>query len=245
MKSSTFRTITCGGTVLRYELTRKPVKNINLRVKADGCISVSVPSSVPVAKIEAWLCQKEDWIRRALAKAGQKQNNVPVPKQYVNGEIFVLFGAPLVLKLFRGAKNNVRIHGNELLLTVRTPEDQALRRRVLNEFFRAQCRATVETLCKRIHPTFAAYGIPFPALRFRKMKTCWGSCQPQKKILTFNYALAEAPLACVEYVVWHEFTHFLHPNHSPAFYKQLETFLPDWKPRKERLNQLHPRESEI
>ena len=41
---------------------------------------------------------------------------------------------------------------------------------------------------------------------------------------------------CVEYVVCHELVHFVHPNHSKAFYDCLATFLPDWKQRRARLN---------
>ncbi|MFR4476737.1 MAG: M48 family metallopeptidase [Ruminococcus callidus] len=40
-------------------------------------------------------------------------------------------------------------------------------------------------------------------------------------MLTFNLRLLAAPVRCIEYVVIHEFTHFLHPDHSPAFYAEI------------------------
>lgn len=55
---------------------------------------------------------------------------------------------------------------------------------------------------------------------------------PMAGRITFNYALASVPFVCIEYVVIHEFTHFLHPDHSPDFYRQLSVFLPDWRERK-------------
>jgi predicted metal-dependent hydrolase len=54
--------------------------------------------------------------------------------------------------------------------------------------------------------------------------------------VTFARQLIEAPLPCVEYVVWHEMVHFVHPNHSADFYRVLAAFLPDWKVRREQLN---------
>ena len=42
----------------------------------------------------------------------------------------------------------------------------------------------------------------------------------------------EASISCIEYVVVHEFTHFLQPNHSKKFYQQLAMFMPDWEARK-------------
>ena len=54
-------------------------------------------------------------------------------------------------------------------------------------------------------------------------------------IAQYRSALS-APMACIEYVVVHEFTHFLQPNHSRKFYEQLSMFLPDWQERKQLLD---------
>ena len=64
----------------------------------------------------------------------------------------------------------------------------------------------------------------------------WGNCQPKRKILTFNYTLVKAPIDCIEYVVAHEFTHFLYADHSKLFYNQLAAIMPDWKARQTELN---------
>lgn len=71
--------------------------------------------------------------------------------------------------------------------------------------------------------------------RLREMVSRWGSCSPKKGFVTFNTALVAMPVSCIEYVVMHEFTHFLFPNHSKNFYQQLRIFMPDWEERKKRL----------
>lgn len=63
------------------------------------------------------------------------------------------------------------------------------------------------------------------------MKACWANCRPTLNIITFNRNLAAAPEAFIEYIAAHEFSHFLHPNHSKNFYDFLETVMPDWKER--------------
>jgi len=63
----------------------------------------------------------------------------------------------------------------------------------------------------------------------------WGSCQPKRGIITLNKRLIETPRICIEYVVMHEFIHFLHPNHSKMFYDLLSTLMPDWRERKNTL----------
>ena len=41
----------------------------------------------------------------------------------------------------------------------------------------------------------------------------------------------------IDYVVLHELTHFLYPNHSKQFYMFLSNYMPDWKERKQVLDQ--------
>jgi len=48
--------------------------------------------------------------------------------------------------------------------------------------------------------------------------------------------LLEAPRNCIEYVVLHEFCHFIHPNHSKQFYGFMTMLMPDWKDRKAALD---------
>ena len=84
----------------------------------------------------------------------------------------------------------------------------------------------VLAICKKIYPRFESRGIKFPIIKFRKMVSRWGSCNYVKGIITFNTALKYAPYECIEYVAYHEFCHFLVPNHSPLFYKELEAVCP-------------------
>ena len=67
------------------------------------------------------------------------------------------------------------------------------------------------------------------------MKSRWGSCTPKTGVLTFNTRLVYVPEQCAEYVVVHEFCHFLYPNHSGKFYAAVAALLPDWRSRREEL----------
>lgn len=93
--------------------------------------------------------------------------------------------------------------------------------------------------CKVVYPYYEKYGIKYPIIKFRKMTSRWGSCHSSKGILTFNTQLVYTPPKCVEYVVWHEFTHFLQPNHSKLFYNELEKVCPDWKTLRKKLKEIY------
>ena len=77
------------------------------------------------------------------------------------------------------------------------------------------------------------------SIKFRKMKTRWGSCHTIKGILTFNTQLIYAPVECVEYVVWHEFSHFLQANHSDKFYDELRKVYPEWRASRKKLKEIN------
>jgi len=71
-------------------------------------------------------------------------------------------------------------------------------------------------------------------VRFRKMKTKWGSCS-SKGNLNFNTFMQYLPDEMIEYIVHHEMVHLLELNHSPAFWKHVKKRYPDYKESETRL----------
>ena len=107
---------------------------------------------------------------------------------------------------------------------------------MVEKYLTGECRREVETLCRRVYPDFEGLGVEWPEIRIRSMVSRWGSCHPAKGILTFARQLIEVPESCIEYVVVHEFSHFIHPDHSPRFHDFLTKVMPDWKERRSLLN---------
>ena len=121
-------------------------------------------------------------------------------------------------------------------MTVKDIDDFELKKKVIDKWKKEQTTNLVTEICEAMYPYFKKHVPEFPQIKFRKMTSRWGSCRPKSNILTFNTLLIETPLECIEYVVAHEFTHFLEPNHSRAFYSELEKIMPDWKLRRNLLN---------
>ena len=71
-------TLNCGD--IEYYLTRKNVKNINLRINDERRISVSANDNVSIRQIESFLKQKEKFILRALEK--YKTSFFVIPKEF-------------------------------------------------------------------------------------------------------------------------------------------------------------------
>ena len=88
---------------------------------------------------------------------------------------------------------------------------------------------------------FAPGALPDFAVKGRSMKTLWGSCNRRTRTVTLNWALLRFGMDCVDYVVFHELTHFLYIHHDRNFYGYIERFMPDYKTRIRKLNESKPR----
>lgn len=111
-------------------------------------------------------------------------------------------------------------------------------------FSEEELKNVVLEMCRKVYPCFEKRGISFPQIKFRKMVSRWGSCHTRKKILTFNTNLIYAPPECIEYVVIHEFAHFLQPNHSDKFYAEVEKLCPGRKEAERKLKKINIRRND-
>lgn len=229
------RTVEADGNAISYTLERKPVKNINLRIRADQSVYVSAPKDVAAKMVDAFVVEKSVYILRALKKFKDKNRETVSENRFVNGETVKFLGRNLRLKIKNASRSKVESDESYVTLYVKDVQDADLKKRVLETWLRKKCKDEITAICKKVYPQVKKYGIAFPEIQLREMVSRWGSCSPKKGFVTFNTALIAMPVSCIEYVVTHEFTHFLYPNHSKKFYQQLATFMPDWEERKKRL----------
>lgn len=77
-----------------------------------------------------------------------------------------------------------------------------------------------------------------PTLRIRKMKTKWGVCNTTKKIITLNTELIKLDEKYLNYVIYHELSHLIHPNHSKQFWSLVENYVPQYKTYKKEMKNI-------
>ena len=71
--------------------------------------------------------------------------------------------------------------------------------------------------------------IPVPNLKIRKMTSRWGVCNIKNHNITLNYQLSKYDICCLDYVIVHELSHFIHPNHSRDFWNLVGKYYPKYK----------------
>ena len=96
--SRSMRAISCPGGEVRYELERKRVRNINLRVRRDGSVYASAAPGVPAASVDDFVRKKEAFIRAAQREFARRESAAP-PRLFQSGERFCFLGQTLLLRV--------------------------------------------------------------------------------------------------------------------------------------------------
>ena len=236
MDTAIKRSIIIENREICYQLERKHVKNLNLRIRKDGSVFVSANEMVPCEEIDLFVQSKASYILKTIVHFNEMAQYKPQPKQYVSGETFYIQGRGLRLQVSQAKKDMISSDGVYISLEVKDINDVDKKRRIVTRFLDQECKTVFREVMEDLYPLVKKYGIEKPTLRVRDMETRWGSCLMKKGIITLNRHLLEAPRNCIEYVVMHELCHLMHPNHSKQFYAFLSMLMPDWKERKQFLD---------
>ena len=108
------------------------------------------------------------------------------------------------------------------------------RERVLLEWYRRELKRHIPALIAKWEPVI---GEPVAEWGVKRMKTKWGSCNPEQRRIWLNLELAKKPPECLEYVLVHEMVHLLERHHNNAFRAYMDKFLPQWRSYRQLLNQ--------
>ncbi|MDZ7733894.1 MAG: SprT family zinc-dependent metalloprotease [Acidimicrobiia bacterium] len=216
------------------DVTYKDIKNLHIGVYPPmGRVRVAAPRQLDDDRVRLAVINRLAWIKRQREQlqAAQRQTQ----REMVTGESHYVWGSRHRLKVIeRPGRAHVELDGDRLFLY--TPEGTATERRrdILDRWYRQQLRGAVPGVIdkweQRISVTVSKWSI-------RRMKTKWGSCNRETGHIWFNVALAKKHPDCLEYIAVHEMTHLLERNHGDRFIDLMDKQIPDWRARRDRLNQ--------
>ena len=217
------KVIQCKKYPITYTLVIKQVKNINMRISPKGEIVVSANPFVPLDKIDEFVSSKVSWIVEHQKKVVEKAQRCLLSDKEI-----MLFGKQLKIKKSAGRYNYVSYDDKYLYVQLKQDADVE---KVITQFLNKLCKDVFMDVATLTCNSLKDYQIPFPEVKIRTMKSRWGSCTPARNTITLNKKLIHYPLEFIEYVVLHEFVHFIQPNHSKAFCNIIENYMPDYKQR--------------
>jgi len=215
-----------------YEVIRRPRrKTASISVKPDSAVVIIVPDKLPQDRIDQIIRSKARWIRSKL-RFNEEVLERHRPKEYVSGEAFAYLGRNYRLKVVEGEAGQASLSRGRMV--VRLPSGLSGQEREqaiigqLTAWYQAHAlkrlREKVERLAGRLGAAPSEVGIKFYRGR-------WGSCHKDGRVY-FNWRIIMAPHSVVDYVVAHELCHLVHHNHSAAYWKLVESVMPDYQEAK-------------
>ncbi len=219
---------------IAVEVVRKEIKHLHVGVYPPaGRVRVAAPLRLDDEAVRLAVVSRLGWIRRKQKGfAGQVRQS---QRELVTGESHYFQGRRylLAVKECDGA-SEVRLVGKSSMeLRVPPGFDHAQRDAVLQRWYRRQLRALLPPLLAKWEPRI---GKTVAAVRIKKMKTRWGSCNADAGRIWMNLELIKKPVACLEYVLVHELVHLYERHHNDRFLEWMDTLLPAWRVHRDELN---------
>ena len=218
------------GLEIPVSVVRKRVKNLNLRVRADGTVTLSIPQHLPLARAREFLDRKGDWIAERVRRNIERR-----PSPDLAGELpdrIPLWGKLVPHDSVQA--NSGQAASDRDASGQGAPGQTTIDQAALDELYRTEVLRALPDVVERME---ARIGVHATRWSVRVMKTRWGSCTPKTGAIRINARLAAYPPECLEFVVAHELVHLLEPSHNARFHTLLDEFCPGNRGIARRLKQ--------
>ncbi|WP_373509795.1 M48 family metallopeptidase [Thiocapsa sp.] len=220
---------------IAVDVVFKDIKHVHLSVyPPDGRVRLAAPAHMSLETLRVFAVSKLGWIRTQQKKLHAQERETP--RVVLERESHFLWGRRYLLRLVEeGAAPTVTINPGSLVLRVRPGTGQAQRDAIMAGWYRRQVRDAATDL---IGTWESILGVRVQRLFVQRMKTRWGSCNPETRTIRLNSELAKKPVQCLEYILVHEMTHLLERHHNARFIELMDRHLPQWRQSRDLLNGL-------
>ena len=200
-------------------------RKFTLRVSSlDGKVSLSTPHFAKAYQINAFLKEKEPWLRQRLSE-------VQLSVKVTFGTVLPFIGREILVK--RHVGRSVKLSDDKILV----PE-KSRKPAVQVEVFLKQYAH--QLLSKRATRYAEKLGSSYSKLSLRDTRSRWGSCS-DRGALMFSWRLIMTPTKVLNYVAAHEVAHLRHMDHSNHFWTEVENLFGDYKKQQRWLRENGPK----
>lgn len=216
-------------------VTRKHVKNVHLSVHPPhGAVTLVAPIDTRLEVARAYVITKLSWIRQQQAQLQAQPRETP--RQFVTRESHYVWGKRYLLTVVEhDHKPAVTMDHRRITLSVRHGSDHAQREATMHDWHKQLLHAAVPPIIQKWE---GLLNVSVTKYFVQRMKTRWGSCNPQAGHIRLNTELVKKPKDLLEYVIVHELAHLIEANHSDRFVALLDAHIPSWRDSRAELNAL-------
>ena len=221
-----------------YTLRRSPrATRLRVTIHPERGVVVTVPMAArrgwsrPAAVIEAFLAEREPWVRRHLGRLAASRSRLEDRPALDDGRVIPYLGVPHRVRVTEAPPrtrssrvSRIGGDGGDELLVERVARDGRSTEAILEAWFRERARAALHAAIDRHAPSL---GVSPASVTIRDTTSRWGSCS-RRGALSFGWRLVLAPPVALDAVAAHELCHLRVFGHGPAFWVLLGTRIPDY-----------------
>jgi predicted metal-dependent hydrolase len=204
-------------------------KHVRFQVSLEKGLEVVVPKRFSASRVPSLVDKNRRWIERAFQKAKDFQGVIDPAQDWQAPEEITLLAVELTWKVFTQRDHMksvvVRETSAKTLVLHGAIDDTAACQAALKGWLTHKAKDHLAPWLKRVGDET---GLSYSSVIIRQQKTRWGSCSSRRSI-SLNARLLFLPPDLVTYVLVHELCHTRHLNHSPRFWRLVESHLPDYR----------------
>lgn len=211
---------------IQYSIKYSKRKTLSIIVERDRSVVVRAPINTSKELIEQEI-NKRKFLLFQKINHPQKYETPRPRKEFISGESLLFLGKHYSVEvsdtLIEGIYFDNKFYINR---TNQNKAEELFRKWYINQ---AECKITpkVKLFAKNL-------GVKYNCIKILDLKYRWGSCTPKDNI-NFNWRLIKAPIFVIDYIIVHELTHLIEPNHNAEFWNIVSIQLPHFNKAKDWL----------
>ena len=208
---------------INYSIKYSSRKTISIIVERDRSVVVRAPFNTSEELIARELNKR----KRLLLKKIEHNYKYPFPKpakEFVSGEALLYLGKNYKLYVTEDLNETI-VFDNKFFIA---KSSQIKANKLFREWY---IKSATKILVPKAKAIAKQLGVTYQNINILDLKYRWGSCTPKNNI-HFNWRIIKAPMSVIEYIIVHELTHLLEPNHTPEFWNRVAVMQPNFEKAK-------------
>jgi predicted metal-dependent hydrolase len=230
-----------GNKKIRFKIERSNRrKTVGIYIDPKEGVLIRTPLFLKANDIDEIVRKRARWIieKQELMKNIDQLYSF---KEFVSGEGFPYLGRRYRLKVIRSASEKEGqcnlINGRFMVEIDRALNGKRYTRTVKKALITWYEKHAKEKLLERVKLYASQMGTWPERIEIKNHKRRWGSCS-HDRIVRLNWKIIMAPMTILDYVIVHELCHLIHPHHSAQFWQKVQTIIPDYATRRDKLKEI-------
>jgi len=202
-----------------YQVSKKPISSIRLRLKSSRSFIISCPYLTPSFVLNRFIKANQEWITHHSQKISPK-------KSIKNLKKITILDHDYEIIFIKTQSDSVLIFEKDQKIYVNISQITNLHiKEVLEKKFRPFALSLIKKELLNLQKQF---GFKYNHVTVRNQSSRFGSCSSRGN-LNFNWQIIFFPFKNFHHILLHELTHLDIKNHSSKFWNQLTVYDPNCK----------------